>query len=356
MPSLLSYQAIVSMMALAIAGLMLRSGPVREASTIKRSVADLTAVVLDAQGLNRAQYQMLIADTSERLAAVSGGQRVAGIAGQMQAGISQTLKVTADYFDVVHTPWMSGRTFGPSDPRDHVMVVNEAFARRFWPGKDAIGQILSAHDVWDPGLVGRQVVGVVGNTQLLNPTAYVPAQPGDVRVLLVRAPPQRISREVAPFIVSGHPSVSVDILSGPAWIATAFGPSMIIADVTMYFGAVALMLGAVGLFSFMQFSVQQRTGEIALRRALGAQAWDVVRSVIEPAARPLCRALLLGSAGAGCVGVFMRKAELPAGINPLDAVTYAGVAGAMSVAFLLAAYGPARRAITTEPNELLRSE
>jgi hypothetical protein len=97
------------------------------------------------------------------------------------------------------------------------MVVNEAFARRFWPGKDAIGQILRAHDVWDPGLVGRQVVGVVGNTQLLNPTAYLPAEPGDVRVLLVRAPQQRISREVAPFIVSGHPSVSIDILSGPAW-------------------------------------------------------------------------------------------------------------------------------------------
>ena len=355
MPSLLSYQAIVSVMALAIAGLMLRSGPVSEARTIKRSVADLTAVVLNAQGLDRAQYQMLIAETSERLAAVSGGQRVAGITGQMQAGISQTLKVTANYFDVVQIPWTSGRTFGPSDPRDHVMVVNETFARRFWPGTDAIGQILSSDDVWDPGLVGRQVVGVVGNTQLLNPTAYLPAELGEVRVLLVRAPQPRVSREVARFIASRHPSVSTDILSGPVWIATAIGPSMVVADMTMYFGGVALVLGAVGLFSFMQFSVQQRTGEIALRRALGARSWDVVRSLVEPAARPLVRALLMGSAGAVSVGVFMRKAELPAGINPLDLVTYAGVTGVMAVAFLLAAYGPARRAITTEPNKLLRS-
>jgi predicted permease len=357
MPSLLGYQTIVSVMALAIAGLMLRSGSVSEATTIRRSVAGLTAVVLEGtQGLDAARRQMLIAETSERLAAVSGGQHVAGIIGQMQAGVSQTLRVTPNYFEVVQIPWMSGRTFGPSDPRDHVMVINETFARRFWPDEDAIGQILASDDVWDRGLVGRQVVGVVGNTQLLSPTAYLPAEPGNVQVLLVRAPQQRISRDVAPVIASMHPSVRTEVLSGPEWIAPAIGPAHFFAGVTMAFGGFALVLGAVGFFSFLQFSIEQRTREIAVRRALGAQSWHVARALVEPAARPLLRGLLLGGTGAACVGAFLRSAELPAGVNPLDLVTYAGVAGVMSVAFLLASYGPARRAVTTEPNKLLRSE
>jgi ABC-type antimicrobial peptide transport system permease subunit len=124
----------------------------------------------------------------------------------------------------------------------------------------------------------------------------------------------------------------------------------------MAFGGFALVLGAVGFFSFLQFSIEQRTREIAVRRALGAQSWHVARALVEPAARPLLRGLLLGGTGAACVGAFLRSAELPAGVNPLDLVTYAGVAGVMSVAFLLASYGPARRAVTTEPNKLLRSE
>jgi macrolide transport system ATP-binding/permease protein len=173
--------------------------------------------------------------------------------------------------------------------------------------------------------------------------------------LLIRAPQQRIIRGLTLFIANGYPSAGAEVQSGRVWISSAIGSSMVIADMTLYFGGAALALGAIGLFSFMQFSVQQRIGEIALRRALGAQSWDVVRSLVEPAARPLLRALLMGSAGGGCVAVFMRKAELPVGINPLDLVTYAGVAGVLSVAFLLAAYGPARRAITTEPNTLLRS-
>ena len=174
MPSILSYQAIVSVMAMAIAGLMLRSGPVNEARTITRSVADLTVVRLDLpQAVDSPQRQTLVTTISERLGAIAGVENVAGIAEQIQAGVSQTLHVTPTYFGVAGILPVSGRTFASADPSDRrVMVINEAFAHHFWPDRSAIGQALTLdiQGVWDRKLVGREVVGVVGNAQFSRPT------------------------------------------------------------------------------------------------------------------------------------------------------------------------------------------
>ncbi len=117
-----------------------------------------------------------------------------------------------------------------------------------------------------------------------------------------------------------------------------------------------MLLGAIGLFRFLAFSVQQRTREIGIRMALGAQPWHVIHSVVQAAARPLLRGLFLGCAGAAGAGVFMQKAQLPAGINPLDLASYAGVAVIVVVIFVLASCGPVSRAIRNEPSEVLRCD
>jgi putative ABC transport system permease protein len=358
LPSLLSYQTIVSVMALAIAGLMLRSEPVIEARRVSRAVAGLTAVRPDMQqGLNATQRQTLLATIAAQLHTISGKQNVAGISAPVQPGINQSLKVTPEYFAVMRAPWHAGRPFAASDPIDRVLVVNEAFARRFWPGKDPIGRVVAPDTgVWDGSLIGRHVVGVVRDGQLSNSTAYLPALPEDQREFLVRGSRDRIAREMAPLLVTLRSSVTVEMLSGSSLVAATAGPTSFTAWITMAFGAVALFLGSIGFLSLLEYAVQQRTREIGIRRALGAEPRHVVRSLVEPAARPLIRGLFVGSVGSALAGVFMRRADLPAGVNPLDPMTYAGVVGVLAVAVALASYAPARRAIRIEPSKALRFE
>jgi len=357
--SLLSYQTIVSVMALVIAGLMLRSAPVKEVRRIRNSVADLTVVQVKVlEGAPAPQTQLLLGRLGEQLAATAGNQTVAGLAGQIQPGVSQSLHVTPEYFAVLRIPYTSGRTFVRSDPASRVVIVNEAMAHRLWPGQGAVGKLVPIDDGrgWDRKLAGREVVGVVADAQTLTPTAYLPAQPGDVQMFLLRAPRDRVIRETAALGSEFRSSATLEVLSGAMWIAPVLGPSLAVAWVTMGFGATALFLGTIGFFSLLQYAVQQKTREIGIRRALGAEPRHVVRSLVEPAARPLIRGLLFGSAGALAIGFYMRQVEMPAGVNPIDPLTYAAVAGVLTFAVLGAAFHPARHAIRIEPSKALRFE
>jgi putative ABC transport system permease protein len=357
--SLLSYQTIVSVMALAIAGLMLRSAPVEQARRIRNSMAGLTVVRLNVpEGTDATQRQLLFSRVGEQLSAIAGNQSVAGLAGQIQPGISQSLHVTPEYFTVLQIPYVSGRTFVRSDSANGVVIVNAALAHRFWPGQDAVGKLMPVDDerVWDNRLVGREVVGVVADAQTLTPTAYLPAQSGDVQVFLLRASRDRVIRETAAVASQLRSSGTLEVLSGAVWIAPVLGPSFAVAWLTMGFGGMALFLGMIGFFSLLQYAVQQKTREIGIRRALGAEPWHVVRSLIAPAARPLTRGLLFGSGGAAAIGFYMRQVDMPSGVNPIDPLTYAAVAGVLTVAAMAASYGPARHAIAIEPSKALRFE
>jgi ABC-type antimicrobial peptide transport system permease subunit len=118
----------------------------------------------------------------------------------------------------------------------------------------------------------------------------------------------------------------------------------------------ALFLGTIGFFSLLQYAVQQRTREIGIRRALGAEPWHVVGSLVAPAVRPLTRGLLFGSAGAAAIGFYMRQVDMPSGVNPIDPLTYGAVAGVLTIAALAASYSPARHATAIEPSKALRFE
>jgi predicted permease len=357
-PSIIGYQAIVSVMAMAIAGLMLRSEPVNEARAITRSLSGLAVVRLDwPRGLDSQQRRTLVSMITDRLGTVAGAANVSGIAEHIQTGVSQTLHVTTSYFDVVGVPRVSGRSFASTDSLDRVMVINEAFARRFWPDGGALGQALTpdVQGVWDKQLVGREVVGVVGNAQLSRPTAYLPATPSDVQALLVRAPQGVVTRETTGLAATLRPPITFKVLSGTAWMAQVTGPTLMAAWTTAAFGGFALLLGAIGIFSLMDYSVLQRTREIAIRRALGAEPWDIIRSIVKAPAIPLLRGILIGSVGTSAAGSFMHWADLPAGINPLDLLIYAVVAAVLLVVAVLAAYSPARRALRIEPSKALRT-
>lgn len=359
MPSLISCQTTVSVMALTIAGLLLRSGSVTEARTIRHSVAELSVVRLDTlRQLDGPRRQLLVAAAAERLESVVGRDQVAGIVGQMQTGISQALRVTPNYFRVAQISWLAGRTFAPSDSPEQVVVVNEAFARRFPLNEERIGRILTSDDARASNgtLAGRQVIGIVSDWQVATPTAYLPAAIRDLTHLLVRGFQDYVVREAPRIMATLQPSTRVEVLSGSAWMASAIGPSFFVSIVIMSFGGAALLLGAIGLYSFLEFSVQQRTREIGIRRALGAQLRHVIYSVVQPTARPLLRSLFLGCVGGGGAAIFIQQAQLPADINPLDLASYAGVAATVLLTFVLASLGPACRATRSEPDKVLRRD
>jgi ABC-type antimicrobial peptide transport system permease subunit len=144
------------------------------------------------------------------------------------------------------------------------------------------------------------------------------------------------------------------VLAGDEWISPVLGPALFVAGITTAFGVLALLLGVVGFFSLLEYSVQQRTRELGIRRALGAGTREIVASVVVPAAQPLLRGLLFGGIIAGALAAFMRVAQLPAGIDPLDPVVYLSVAGLTAATAGLAALAPTRRALRIEPMRALR--
>jgi putative ABC transport system permease protein len=358
LPSLLSYQSIVSVTALAVAALVIRSGPVTETRLMRNSVANLTVVRMDtSNALTPQRRQFLVAQASERLGAMVGTRNVAHVVGQMQTGVSQILRVSPNYFDVLQIAWIGGRTFASSDSPAQVVIVNEAFARRFAPD-EILGRVLPERHarLWDSRLAGRQVIGIVRDAQVASPIAYFPTSPSDAPDLIIRGSLAASARATSDVIQQLEPTAQLETVSGLTWIASAIAPSLFVSSVVMLFGISSLFLGAIGLFSFLEFSVQQRTREIGIRRALGAQVSDVIRAVIKPAAWPVFRGLLLGVLGAGLIGFFMRRAELPAGVDPFDWVGYAEVAGLVLVTFALACAAPLTRAIRQQPDRVLRVE
>jgi putative ABC transport system permease protein len=359
MPALLSYQTIVSVMALAIAGFMLRSGSVVNARSVGASVAGLTAVHLDlSRELDQPARAAIVAAISARLDAQSGRHEVAGIVERLQAGALPVLHVTPNYFQMVRLAFKAGRTFATTDSTERALVVNEAFARRVWPDSAALGRTIGPANAAIAGasLVGREVIGVISDDDLGAPTAFLPAPASDVQTLLLHAPTDLVAREAAAVGASLDPPVPITVESGSAWLAPLIGPSFLVAWIIAGFGVVALLLGTIGYLSVLEYLVGQRTREIGIRRALGAQNANIIRAVTVGAAVPVARGFLVGGVGAGVVGIVLRQASTPAGVHPFDPLTYVAVAAVLLATTACAAFWPTRHALRIEPQEALRAE
>jgi len=139
-----------------------------------------------------------------------------------------------------------------------------------------------------------------------------------------------------------------------AAVAQALGVQRIVASLTAIFAGLALLLSAVGLYSVLAYAVAQRTGEIGLRMALGAQHHQVVALILRQALRLVALGLLLGLATAAGVAQLLRS--LLFAVRPLDPLVFGGVAALFAVIALLAAWLPARRASRVDPLVALRAE
>jgi predicted permease len=279
----------------------------------------------------------------------------------------QILVVTPHFFETMGLPLRAGRTLSPRDRKGApaVAVVSEAFVRRFLPQGSPIGRRFGfgapkhAKDL--------EIVGVAKDAKYqqldekTQPMAYLPvAQSVDtmrdiqVRVAGGTAPGglvaqlRRAVAEVAPDL----PVLSVTTIDEQ--LALSLARERAIARLVGFFGLLALLLAAIGLYGVMSYSVSRRTGEIGLRLALGAPRGQVLLLVLLETARLTAIGVAVGLAGA-LILTRLAASQLY-GVSAHDPATLASATAAMVAVALLAGFLPARRAADTEPMEALRYE
>jgi predicted permease len=267
------------------------------------------------------------------------------------------------YFGAMETRLVRGRDFNERDDEKAppVAVVNETFARRFWPDEDALGKRFRLGGPDEPL---AEVVGVVedGKYAGLNE----PPQPYVVRTLaqaytgtntvIIRADgdPRAILAAARNEMrqLDSHLPVSGKTLEER--LAMPLLPVRLAASLLGGFGLLALALAAVGIYGVMSYAVTRRTREIGIRMALGARASTVLRLIIRQGMVPVVMGVVVGLAAA--LGLARLVKSLLFGVSAADPVTYAWVAALLTAVALLACYIPARRASRVDPLVALRNE
>ena len=274
--------------------------------------------------------------------------------------------VTGDYFTALGIPLREGRFLTSADSHrpERVCVVDEDFARRYWPKGDALGQRVSqgrdADDALPFTVVG--VVGAVRQAALTEPrgqgAVYVPYHYRDGNVFVVTRTSQRpeaFAESLRQLVRAADPELAVDdIRSMETRIAESLIPRRSPAVVAGIVAGVALLLAAVGTYGVLSYTIAQRRREIGVRMALGARTHDIRTQYLSLGLRLLASGILLGVMGAWAAGQGM--AGVLFGVPTLHPATLLGTALVMTAVSLVACLIPARRASRVDPMIALRAE
>ena len=269
--------------------------------------------------------------------------------------------VSAGYFETMGVPMVTGRAIDERDRQDAapVVVINETMARRYWPGREAVGGRLRIGPEWATvvGVAGAGKYGTLSEPALAvmyfpihqiyrpNPVLHVASRgPAEPAIAAVRQAVARVAPDLALYDVrtlDEHLQMSVAI---PRMAALLLG----------IFGGLALVLAAIGLYGVVAFAVGQRTQEIGVRMALGARRSDILRNVLGQGARLAAAGLVVGVAVAAFATPLM--ASLLVNVSPTDVPTFAATGAVLLAVALLAAWLPARRAANLDPIAALRAD
>jgi len=282
-----------------------------------------------------------------------------------QAPIVLTTSISIDYFRTMETRLLQGRDFTAQDNASSplVAIVNEAFARRFWPVENPIGKRFSFSGAAAGNWI--EVIGVAQNGKYSSlatknePFVYLPLaqnyankltliarSAADQRLLLatIRKEIHKLDENLTPY----------DARTMLEHMELPLAPARVAATALGAFGALALLLAAIGVFGVMSNAVTQRTREIGIRIALGAESKEIIRLIVGQGA------LLVGiGVGIGLVGAALGTrllANLLFGVSALDPLTFVGVTALLAATAFLACYLPARRATKVDPMIALRHD
>jgi predicted permease len=285
--------------------------------------------------------------------------------------------VTPNYFDTLGIPIVRGRTFTPreADGQAPVVVISEATARSFWPGEDPIGKLLRIGsekgsmpfpDESGPFVASSEVIGVARDVRSMDlrkvdeSYLYLPLSQSRqwTSTLLVRADGNptpllpAIGREFR------RVDANLPVLAAPLHTRVSMDPYFVVSRIggvlASIVGALGLLLACLGVYGMVSYSVAQRTREIGVRMALGAQTVQVLRLVMSEGFRPILSGVAIGIIVSA--GVSRALSATLFGLSPLDPVSFAGVSVLLIVIALLATWLPARRATEVDPMVALRYE
>ncbi len=270
--------------------------------------------------------------------------------------------VSPDYFRTLGIPLVEGRVFtandGPETPQ--VAVVNRSLARRYWASESPLGRRISA----DSGKTWITVVGVVGDVrqygldrapadELYTPFAQVPIREGSLLLRTTGDPyaAVRVVKEEIRSIDPDQPIANVETLDELR--SESLASPRLTASLLLMFALLALVITGAGLAGVVAFSVSQRTQEIGVRMALGAERGEVLGMILREGMRLVLFGLLLGVLGALAATRLM--AGLLYGVGATDPLTFGGVVLVLVVVAVLACLAPARRATRVDPMVALRT-
>ena len=280
-------------------------------------------------------------------------------------------QVAPGYFTAMGVALLAGRDFTDADDMNHpaVVIVNEAAAKRFWPNENPLGKRITIGMGQEVKLYGkpvsREIVGVVGNVkheQLkddFQPEMYIPAWnlPAQNMMLVIRAnaPAESLINSMRQAVQSVDPDQPIRRAQTlQAAIAKTVAPLRFVTALLALFAGLALTLAIIGIYGVMSYAVTQRTQEIGIRMALGAQSNDVLKLVMGHGVTLTLVGIGLGLA---CALVLTRvMASLLFEVRPIDVTTFAVVSISQAIIAMVACYLPARRATKVDPLVALRYE
>jgi putative ABC transport system permease protein len=277
---------------------------------------------------------------------------------------SNHLVITPDYFQTLKIPVKAGRAFNDQDNLDSVKVaiINEKLAQRLWPGENPIGK---RFHVWRDEKFSREVVGVVGNTkqsldeeannQTYVPYAQDPTWSSLTFVVRTSGDPTAFAgsvREALRSVDKTLPTYNLKTMDDV--VTTAAAPRRLPMLLLSAFAGVAIFLASLGIYGVTSYYVTQRTHEIGVRMALGAQLNQILRLVLKQGL-----VLVVVGVGIGAIGSWFATRLLSSllyEVSVTDSVTFIVVAVLLIIVALLACYIPARRATKVDPMIALRYE
>jgi predicted permease len=351
------------------------------------STESVLALSLDlrSQGYTEAKGRQFYQQLTDRVAALPGveaaslasvmplgwgsPEHVIFIAGQEPPAPDRPLRadynvVTPDWFRTMGIPLVAGRDFTSQDRAEApgVVIVNEAMARRFWPEGNPLGQ---RFEIGETQRRAVEIVGVAHNSKhrSLNeetrPVMYIPLsqQYAAQTILNLRSAVEPFGQVAAVRRVAQqlNPNLPLfEIKTMAQRVKESFWPTRTMSKLVSIFGAIALLLACAGLYGALSYAVAQRTREIGLRLALGAQTGDVLRLIIRQGLR-----LAIGGVAIGLTAAFGLTRVLAGflhGVSATDPLTFALTPPLLIAVALLACYLPARRATKVDPLAAIRRE